>query len=46
MSLGESVSATEIKLNDGFLGQNFFGNQKIPGILTPRPQPSIQKIRR
>ena len=29
MSLGESVWATEIKLNDGFFGQNFFGNQEM-----------------
>ena len=34
MSLGESVWATEIKLNNGFLGQIFFGNEKIPGTLS------------
>ena len=29
------VWVTETTLNRGFLGQNFFGNQKIPGTLTP-----------
>ena len=29
------VWVTETKLNHGFLGQNFFGNHKIPGTLTP-----------
>ena len=45
VSRGISMGKTEKKkLNNGFMGQAFFENQKISGTLTPGLQMSVQKI--